>query len=765
MRKWFITMITLLLAFTACRQEEPVLINDGNRVDLSMLRFNITIQHPDGTKGIKTDWENGDKVFIFISGCTTGYLTTSYNGTVWTEAYVDAPIFGASGNLQAVYLPYGNNAHPTYVENENKWTFDEGVDTYYFYASNVPYTVETIGAEQVFSAAIQMVKPGTYVQFYIPFASASGTIQLACNALRPAVITGISASNGAVSVNTGNAGTPVTGYADTLAGEEGYYVSGIPVIVASETADYYFALKNGDEYSHYYKNRSAIQQNKAYQLAAYSNWPRVGGSRHVQVANGSWKTVNEGAEHPWDLGELKDNSFVPSSGEALPDETDWSNLIDSQKAAWMPMDIWGSHGSLVLSVSAPNKYIYIPWSGSITNYWMAGFANSFDIADNGTSLVIPNPASIPGSGEAYVRTIRNANYFRIKAKEDGTKVYFYYTDGSVQYSKDYGETWETPPTKANGGIDLNADEEICFQGTRADCNLTGNKQLFTTNGKLCYIAGKLSSLLADQTSLPANAFRSAFSYGSLTDANAENLEKQLPLASGTVDWVDINPDDPLILPASTAANCYLEMFMGCTSLSWAPELPATVLEDKCYLRMFCNCSSLTSIPTFASEVTMSGTSNRRRYCFQMFQNCTGITRLEGSLFSENTTLQANCFEDMFANCAGLTYVSSGFLPSTKLAAHCYRGMFQNTRFPSAPDLLATTLVTECYRYMFYGCTQLKYIKCLATTRIGNGYTTNWLGGSVPNDANCKFVRASSGPTWPSGVNGVLNKWTIENYSE
>lgn len=755
MRKWFIILLTMLLAFTACRQE-TVLPSEGDVVNGTNICLNLNLQHPDvATKGIKSGWENGDKVFIFLSGCTTGYCTTTYNGTGWSTGIVGAVTIGSTKILHAVYLPYGNDATPTF--SQNKWTFNKATDTYYFYASNVPYTVETVGTEQVITASVQMVKPSTYVQFYVPLASATGTVQFACNALCPAGFASLS-SDGTVTENIGTAGQPVTGYADTLAGEEGYYVSGIPVTTASETADYYFAIKKGDDYSHYYKNRNALVANHAYQLPAYSAWPRVGGSRHVIVASGNWMTMNEGADNPWDLGELKDDSFVPLSGESIPGDTDWGNLMDSEKATWMPMDIWGSHGSLVLSVSAPNKYLYIPWGDLVTNYWMTNFANSFQIADNGTTLTIPDPAFSPGS--AYVRTVKNANYFRIKAKEDETEMTFKYKDGTVQFSIDYGEEWTNYDGRT---FKLDAGDEVWFKGNRTNCNCSGNTQLFNAN-RVCYIAGNIASLLANPTSLTANAFRSAFSYGNLSDSNAENLEKNLPAASGTVDWVDIDPDDPLILPATTAANCYLEMFMGCTSLSSAPELPATELADKCYLRMFYNCPSLTSIPVFASDVTMSGTSNRRRYCFQMFQGCTGITRLEGSLFGETTVLKANCFEDMFANCTGLIYISPGFLPSTQLAAHCYRGMFQNTRFPTAPELLATTLVTECYRYMFNGCTQLTKIICLATTNIGNGYTTNWVGGSIPNNANCKFVKAPSA-SWPSGANGVLNKWTIEDYSE
>ena len=50
------------------------------------------------------------------------------------------------------------------------------------------------------------------------------------------------------------------------------------------------------------------------------------------------------------------------------------------------------------------------------------------------------------------------------------------------------------------------------------------------------------------------------------------------------------------LPATTLANgCYESMFNGCTSLTTAPELPATTLADSCYSGMFSGCSKLNTI--------------------------------------------------------------------------------------------------------------------------------------------------------------------------
>ena len=54
------------------------------------------------------------------------------------------------------------------------------------------------------------------------------------------------------------------------------------------------------------------------------------------------------------------------------------------------------------------------------------------------------------------------------------------------------------------------------------------------------------------------------------------------------------------LPATTLAkNCYDSMFSGCTSLTDAPVLPAEKLANNCYTYMFSNCNSLSTITMLA----------------------------------------------------------------------------------------------------------------------------------------------------------------------
>jgi hypothetical protein len=78
------------------------------------------------------------------------------------------------------------------------------------------------------------------------------------------------------------------------------------------------------------------------------------------------------------------------------------------------------------------------------------------------------------------------------------------------------------------------------------------------------------------------------------------------------------------------------MFSGCTSLTTAPELPATTLTNYCYQYMFSGCTSLTTAP----ELPATTLTN---YCYDyMFQGCSRLnyikamfTTTPGSTYTNN----------------------------------------------------------------------------------------------------------------------------------
>jgi len=157
----------------------------------------------------------------------------------------------------------------------------------------------------------------------------------------------------------------------------------------------------------------------------------------------------------------------------------------------------------------------------------------------------------------------------------------------------------------------------------------------------------------------------------------------------------------LIIPhLSVGESSYESMFSTCTSLKYAPDLPATILGEGCYSKMFSNCISLADAPDILPA----------------------------------TTLSNSCYSHMFSNCTSLE---------------------------TAPELPAPSInANAAYANMFEGCTSLNYIKCLLKTypRLGLLYMGNWVRG-VP--AGGTFVKSSSA-NWGNGVHGIPVGWTPVN---
>ena len=167
-----------------------------------------------------------------------------------------------------------------------------------------------------------------------------------------------------------------------------------------------------------------------------------------------------------------------------------------------------------------------------------------------------------------------------------------------------------------------------------------------------------------------------------------------------------------------ANNCYAFMFMGCTGLTQAPELPATTLAQSCYGYMFYDCASLTQAPELPATTMAS-------YGYPGMVSC--CTVLIHAPQIPATTVADYCFYYMFRHCESLTQAPE--LPATTMASYCYQGMFSScTSLTQAPELPATTIARSCYQSMFYDCASLTQIPELpATTMEVQCYVTMFGG--------------------------------------
>ena len=280
--------------------------------------------------------------------------------------------------------------------------------------------------------------------------------------------------------------------------------------------------------------------------------------------------------------------------------------------------------------------------------------------------------------------------FKIKAVYNTTITFNYNNeDSGIEYSLDYGESGWIPYTKP---FTLKADEVACIRGERENYKNVKNgdawwtpadKPIFTSTA-LCYISGNIMSLLKDKVNISESAFQGAFSRGGTELKN-----------------IDIDPLDPLILPA--------------TKLAWG-----------CYMRMFHNCTSLTSAPSFTVEETAE------KCCYNMFRKCSNLVNV-GSIQLPAKTLSPDCYRELFRECSKLT---------------------------TAPVLPAPTLVQECYRQMF-SSSGIKSIVCLATDISATDCLNEWVSG-VPSSGTF-YTAPGMTNAFPSGSHGIPSGWEVEEY--
>ena len=267
----------------------------------------------------------------------------------------------------------------------------------------------------------------------------------------------------------------------------------------------------------------------------------------------------------------------------------------------------------------------------------------------------------------------------------------------LQYSTDGGASW-SDYTLGTSVVLAAIGNTVKFKGTNAAIAIsTSDYHQFTMTGKI-KASGDVTSLLNEVGGdIPMTAYgfyRLFYNCTSLTKA----------------------PE----LPATTLANyCYSQMFQGCTSLTGAPSLPATTLTEGCYNSMFFSCTSLTTAPELHA-----------------------------------IQLASFCYYNMFRGCTSLTTAPE--LPATTLKTRCYDSMFYDcSSLKTAPILPATSLSSGCYNYMFANCSLLNYIKALFTS-LSTAATTNWCHGVASTGT---FVKNNNAVWTDTGASGVPTGWT------
>ena len=262
-------------------------------------------------------------------------------------------------------------------------------------------------------------------------------------------------------------------------------------------------------------------------------------------------------------------------------------------------------------------------------------------------------------------------------------------------------------------------------------------------------SGNIMSLLNFSTKLTDNAFGNLFlrctALTTAPDLPATKLTDSC-YAGMFMDCTSLTQAPKL--PATFVPNSGYElMFNGCTSLLKAPALPATIASYSCYAGMFGGCTSLTTAPELPATDLMYGAN-----CYKsMFYGCTSLVNAPEL---PATTLAASCYEEMFSGCTSLVNAPT-ILPATTLYNGCYKSMFVGCKLlVKAPELPATELEKNCYNRMFYGCLKLNYVKALFNTIKDTSCLSDWLHNVSSTGT---FIK-SKDATWTDA--GIPARWAV-----
>ena len=378
--------------------------------------------------------------------------------------------------------------------------------------------------------------------------------------------------------------------------------------------------------------------------------------------------------------------------------------------------------------------------------WVDGVASTGTFIKNKDATW--NEVGVSGVPEGWTRKIYDGvnevidysyEYFTIEALEDGIVSILWRIGDKLYYSINNSD-WIERVSRIE--LEVKTNDKIRFKGNQSE-NIDIEIK--------CNVFGNIMSLLfeddfQDKTSLAG--------YGDYV--------------FGNISWPNVISAKNLILPATTLSyGCYSNMFSDCTSLTEAPDLPATTLADRCYSWMFYNCTSLTTAPQLPATTLAL-------FCyFNMFYGTNVLPDCSNIDFENESVVASGGLTGLFA---GTKVTDSDLerilpkndegkycLPVTTLANLCYHSMFSNcTSLIEAPELPATTLASSCYNCysnMFNGCSNLNYIKMLATNISEINCLSNWVSGVA---AEGTFVKSAAMTSLPSGVSGIPEGWTVEN---
>lgn len=421
-------VLSALLALAACNKE-------NTRPESTPTVFNITINRADDTKAAKTDWENGDVVYVFFSTVAApNYLKYTYDGGAWSNTKVGDFEITEAGKMTAIYLPYGNSE--TVSADGTSFKFGNTYTSYYLKAEKADYTV----SGGVVSGTLDMTAPDGFVQFAMPitngsiqfFRETAGAYTLKEANLTPCAFASV-AADGTISNKTGyNAGDPVTGYFYGEGDARTINFSGILSSTGTAT-DYAFTFVNNmgnaetyDDVTYALSGNKTIAAKDAIKFPAISSsaWTVPAPAGTATINGVKWATCNIGATTPegygdyfawgatypqakYESADYRESSLSANLADAndvayqklgsewrMPSLEDIQKLLDTDKVTWSSWTtVNGVNGYWVSDKVNTEQKIFLPAAGywndvlDIAGYYGYYWSSEFKFSDDAYVLI------------------------------------------------------------------------------------------------------------------------------------------------------------------------------------------------------------------------------------------------------------------------------------------------------------------------------------------------------------------------------------------
>ena len=450
MKKVFVILIALATTMVACNKVADV--NDPMD-SVKDIVFNMDVKQGDvqDTKAVKTDWENGDKVYVFFKGLvgTNKYAIFTYDGSSWTKnanGIIASDLSGlAEKQLTAVYFPFGT---PTFTANGDK--YDVTADESYYLCINTTYTSAVVDESLVLSATLNMTVPAGFVQFSMPNTDGKNTFfhetpayTLTESHLAPVSVTSITPGS-APTQAVESYGNPLTGYFYGDSNSIAYCIlfsgilndeaRGIPTTYNFTFVNKKTTTTDYDDVTYYFKNVNAtLYQGDGASWRALK-FPVISSNRWtvevpgtVTVGGVQWATFNIGATSPAGYGDYF------SWGAVYPQKNNHKNYY-TEKDISNDLDIVQDHNVAVQKLGnswrMPKHADYSlldknthEWVDDYNSTGVSGWLiNADDYETTGAQLFLPAP------GQRTSTTISSLNsrgfYWSAKWVSDSEAVSF-----------------------------------------------------------------------------------------------------------------------------------------------------------------------------------------------------------------------------------------------------------------------------------------------------------------------------------------------------